>query len=58
MSFRRQRGAQAFQQGRQRLREGVGRVDDIEARPVIDAGLIAIVQPMFHAQQFRDAELA
>ena len=58
MPLGRQRGAQGFQQRRQRLREGVGRIDDIQARAVIDAGLIAIVQPMLHPQQFRDAELA
>ena len=58
MPLRRQRGAQDFQQRRQRLHESVGRVDDIEACAVIDAGLIAIVQPMLHPQQFRDAELS
>ena len=58
MPLGRQRGAQGFQQRRERLREGVGRVDDKQPRAVIDAGLIANVQPMLHPQQFRDAELA
>ena len=35
MPFRRQRGAQGFQQRRQHLREGVGRIDDIKARAVV-----------------------
>ena len=58
MPLRRQYSAQGFQQRRQRLHESVGRVDDIKACAVIDAGLIAIVQPMLHPQQFRDAELS
>ena len=41
--LRRQYSAQGFQQRRQRLHESVGRVDDIKACAVIDAGLIAIV---------------
>lgn len=35
MPFRCQRGAQGFHQRRQRLREGVGRIDDIKARAVV-----------------------
>lgn len=58
MPLGRQRGAQGFQQRRERLREGVGRVDEKKASAVIEAGLIGIVQSMLHAQQFGDAEPA
>jgi Peptidase C13 family len=37
MPLRRQRGPQSFQQRRQRLREGVGRVSPISAQSVTDA---------------------
>lgn len=43
MPFGRQRRARSFQQWRQCLRESVGRIDDEQARAIIDAGLLAIV---------------
>jgi hypothetical protein len=58
MPFWRQRGTKGFQQRRQRLREGVWRIDDEKTRAVVDAGLDAVIQPMLDAHEFGYAELA
>ena len=47
MPLRRKHGAQGFQQQRQRLRESIGRVDDVKTGAIVKAGLIIVVQPVF-----------